>query len=359
MTGFQATALIQSGTAPYVVVLLLNWNGKTDTLECLASFNKIHYENYSVVVIDNGSSDDSVAAIKAAFPEYVLIETGANYGYAGGNNYGLRWALEHAADYVLLLNNDTVVDPDLLSQLVAAAQSKADAGVFGAKIFFYDQPDTLCYGGSRWDPARGCPTTLGWGEKDGVKYSEMSEVAYANGCAIFAPAQIFREIGVLDANMFLIYEETDFCYRARKAGYKSWFVPDAKVWHKISAAIGGSDAPLARYFNARNQLIWGTRHLDLADRMRLYRHIFRRLRQSFVPHFVLANAPRSWPRKLLWSASSWLRQFSRGLTAPGNKAELLGLFDFYRRRFGDCPDRVREWNAEAKRLRALAKQDSQ
>lgn len=339
---------------PYVVVIVLNWNGCSDTLGCIESLRAVDYPNFTTLVVDNGSSDDSLVTIRDRNPDITLLETGKNLGYAGGNNYGLHWALEHAADYVLLLNNDTVVDPGMLTHLVEAAKTKGDAGVFGAKIFFYDQPEILCYGGARWEPNIGCVTTLGWGERDGEPYSKMVETSYANGCALFAPARIFREVGLLDTGMFLIYEETDFCYRARKAGYKSWFVPDAKVWHKISAAIGGSEAPLARYFNARNQLIWGTRHLALLDRLRLYRHIYRRLLRAYFPPFIRATSAGSSVRSFVWATSTWARQFSRNLSSPANKSELLGLLDFFRKRFGDCPDQVRQWNSAAKRLKSIS-----
>lgn len=335
---------------PLVDVILLNWNGRGDTLECISSLQEMNYPNFRIVVVDNGSNDDSVSAIRGEWPDLNLIETGNNLGYAGGNNVGIRWSLEHGADYVFVLNNDTIVARDILNELVAASVLLENRAVLGAKILFYNSPETLCFGGARWDSSLGRLITLGWNMPDTAPFDRMTESAYANGCAIFVPSNIFKEVGLLDAEMFLIFEETDFCYRARKVGYKSWFVPGAKVWHKISASIGGSESPLARYFHARNQLIWGTRHLSLPDRLRLYRHILGRLRTAYWPKFVLPDQPGILPKRLLWASASWSRQLLRDFGSLGNKAEILGLMHFFRGRYGDCPQCVRDWNAEAKRI---------
>jgi len=335
-------------TRPRVAIIILNWNGCADTLECLASISAIDYPNFVAVVVDNGSTDGTPQEVRIRFPDAHLIETGRNLGYAGGNNVGIKWALDKSVDYILLLNNDTIVDPGILAFLVTAAISVDNAGIFGAKIFFYDRPELLCYGGARWDSDMGCPITLGWGEPDTGEYSHMVETAYVNGCALFAPTNVFRKAGLLDEGMFLIYEETDFCYRARKLGFKSWFVPEAKLWHKISAAIGGSESPLARYFNARNQLTWGNRHLPWVDRISLYRHVLRRLYRAYIPPIILAKTDASFLKRLAWALATWIKNASRNVASPGNKAELLGLLDYYRGHFGDCPEKVRAWNSHAK-----------
>lgn len=136
---------------PQVFIIILNWNGKTDTLACLNSLQKITYSNQEVVVIDNGSSDDSVAQIKTLYPEVIILETGENLGYAEGNNVGIRYALEHHAEFILLLNNDTIVAPDVLDQLANAALQNPEAGVFGATLFYMDKPDTVWFAGAQWN----------------------------------------------------------------------------------------------------------------------------------------------------------------------------------------------------------------
>ena len=142
-------------TEPRVAVIVLNWNGREDTLECLRSIRSIAYSNFGVIVVDNGSTDGSVAAIRASQPSVEVIDTGENLGFAGGNNVGIRRALELGADYVLLLNNDTVVDPGLLRAFVAAAALHPEAGAFGAKIYFHSEPTRIWYAGARWEAGAG------------------------------------------------------------------------------------------------------------------------------------------------------------------------------------------------------------
>lgn len=329
------------GGWPRITVVILNWNGKTDTLECLKSIKAICYPNFETVVVDNGSEDDSVFVIRNSYPDITVLETGINLGYAGGNNVGMRWALERGATYVLLLNNDTVVDPDILNSFVQAAKELKDGGLFGAKIFYYDEPNTLWNAGADWVPALGQHRTRGSRQVDGAEFNDIVESAYANGCALFASADVLREVGLLDESFFLIYEETDLSYRARKSGYKIYFVPNAKVWHKVSVSIGGYDSPIARYFNSRNQLLWAGRHLKLRDRLCVYRHVFSRLRMSFIPPFYLGNMEFSFLRRFRWGLNSWIRQFQRNILAPGNRADLMGVRDYLFSRFGDCPTTVR------------------
>ena len=136
---------------PEIFIVILNWNGKSDTLVCLTSLQSLQYSQYKIIIIDNGSTDDSVHEIRALYPEMTVIETGQNLGYAEGNNVGIRYALEQDAEFILLLNNDTTVAPDLLDQLVNAATQNSNAGVFGATLFYMDKPDTVWFAGAQWN----------------------------------------------------------------------------------------------------------------------------------------------------------------------------------------------------------------
>src|SRR5436190_7401977 len=137
--------------APSVAVIVLNWNGRDDTLACLESLAGLNYDNFQVMVVDNGSTDGSVGAIRPRFPGVEIIETGRNLGFAEGNNVGIRLALDRGMDYVFLLNNDTVVDPSLLSELVAAAERCPEGGIFGAQILYHSDPLKIWFAGARWD----------------------------------------------------------------------------------------------------------------------------------------------------------------------------------------------------------------
>ena len=333
---------------PYVVIIILNWNGRQDTLDCLLSIKSIDYNNFSTVIVDNGSEDDSVISFRRNYPDITVLETGKNLGYAGGNNIGMRWALEHGADYVLLLNNDTVVDPDILNGFVLSAEELKDGGLFGAKIYYFDAPNKLWNAGADWDPKLGDHVTRGSQKCDDGSYDQISESAYANGCALFARADVLEKVGLLDESFFLIYEETDLAYRATKAGYRVYYTPYAKVWHKVSISIGGNNSPIARYFTARNQLLWSRKHLSLLNRLRVYRHVLKRLRVSYIPIFHQNSHCHNVLRSYAWGLFSWYRQFQRNLTLPSNSADLLGLRDYFRSRFGDCPPEVRQLAALAK-----------
>lgn len=329
---------------PRVAIIILNWNGRDDTLACLQSVMKIDYANFWVIVVDNGSNDNSVAAIRAAQPHIDIVETGANLGFAGGNNAGIRHSLDLGADYVLLLNNDTEVDPGLLRAFVSAAQRHPQAGALSARIYYHDEPHRIWYAGARWSFEHGRFHQVGQGEIDAAGvFDQERETDYACGCAFFVPATRFREIGLLDDDFFLYFEETDWCYRARRAGHPSVYVPDAKLWHKISVSFGGEKSPLATYFITRNRLLWAKRHLGARQRLSVYLDTLRILSQRFIAPMggLLRQRPLTL-RARCWSAKEIFRD-------PVNQAYFLGVRDFCIRRFGNCPERVRvlgrKWSA--------------
>ncbi|MDP1678930.1 MAG: glycosyltransferase family 2 protein [Candidatus Nitrotoga sp.] len=332
----------RSDISPKVAVVILNWNGKDDTLECLASVGQLDYPNYEVVVVDNGSTDDSVDAISKQFPDITLLQTGANLGYAGGNNVGIRWALQHGANYVLILNNDTVVSTDLLTVFTNAMKFVPPHSVLGAKIYFYDKPDTLWFAGGLWKNQSNSVEHIGYGKQDSSAFNCVTEVDYITGCALFASAETFKEVGLLDERFFLTFEETDWCYRARAIGHKCIVIPEAKLWHKVSSSFGGADSPLISYFITRNKLFWAKKHLPKSARINLHKENLRILRRILLPPLSLANADSPLAKKLIWSFSSWLKTIKRNIGNPTNRATLMGMRDYYLDRSGNCPDQVRE-----------------
>lgn len=250
-----------------IVIVVLNWNGKQDTLACLDSLQKIDYPFFEVIVVDNGSLDDSVAAIRSEFPRVLLLEAKKNLGFAGGNNLGIQLALDHGARYVLLLNNDTVVAPDILQAFVDSA-SQGD--ILGAKLYLHDAPDTFDHFGGFWNKERGVFDLVANRFKEDNKSWEKAEVLdYVCGCALFIKREVFEAIGFLEEKFFLIWEESDFCFRAKRAGFTSLFCPRAKLWHKVSASFVGGKAH-STYFWWRNRLLWIERNCTEKEKRRLF-----------------------------------------------------------------------------------------
>lgn len=224
---------------PYVYIIVLNWNGLPDTLACLRSLSNIRYENYRVCVVDNASTDASVATIRSEFPQVEIIENERNLRFAEGNNVGIRHALAQGAVYVLLLNNDTTVDPGLLQALVPAAEAETEVGMVGPKIYYFDQPDLIWSAGGEISFWKGKIHHRGLRQKDSEKFDRVAEVDYLTACALLVKRAVIERVGLLDPEYYIYVEDADWCERARRAGFKLLYVPGARVWHKVSASSGG------------------------------------------------------------------------------------------------------------------------
>jgi GT2 family glycosyltransferase len=242
---------------PTVAIIILNWNGWEDTLECLNSLEKIEYPNYDVLVVDNNSSDGSSKIIKENYPDINLIKNEKNYGFAEGNNIGMKYAMNNSnPDYILLLNNDTIVDKDFLTEIVSVGESDKEIGILGPKIYYYGEPDKIWSVGGKisWKSCRGIH--IGLNEIDNGQYEEKREVEYINGCAFLIKTEVIKKIGLMDKKFFLYFEETDLALRASEVGYKSIYVPKAKIWHKISKSGGGIKGSVGLYYITRNRWLF-------------------------------------------------------------------------------------------------------
>lgn len=239
-------------TSPKVFIIILNWNGWEDTIECVESCLKLAYANSSILIVDNASSDDSEVILRERFPDIDIIQTGKNLGYAGGNNVGIRFALENGADYVWLLNNDTVVHPAALDEMVRVAELDPTTGMLGPKILLHSRPEYLNCVGSAINLITGQPNLIGLGEKDDGRFDEVKEMDTLSGCSLLVSKDVVDAVGLLDEKFFLFYEETDWILRAKRAGYRMLYVPGARIWHKVSASVGGHQSPLMLYYMTRN-----------------------------------------------------------------------------------------------------------
>ncbi len=288
---------------PRVSIIILNWNGWEDTIECLESVYQITYPNYDVIVVDNGSVNESVEKIKeyaegrltveSSFFEYatenkplqyielsleeaetgegaektvahvpsnnnlILIKSGKNFGFAEGNNIGIRYAFKALnPEYVLLLNNDTVVDRDFLTELVNVTESDEMIAFAGPKNYYYDyhgRTDVINFAGGKITMWRGKSEHIGRGDIDEGQYDRITSTDYVTGACLLARRETIEEVGLLDPVYFLYWEETDWCMRARKAGFKLLYVPKAKIWHKVSASSKNQKNLIIKYYSIRNR----------------------------------------------------------------------------------------------------------
>lgn len=324
--------------ASRVAVVVLNWNGCRDTLECLSSLQRLTHPA-RLIVVDSGSEDGSVAAIRRDFPDVELCETGVNLGYAGGNNAGIRVALKRAPEFILLLNNDTIVAPDLVTVLLDAAARVPQAAFFAPRIYYHALPTTVWYGGAEWDPnTLELSHTSNGVDEAALAGEDVREVAYACGCALFVRARVIDSVGLMDERFFLTYEEADWCYRARRAGYPSVYVPQAKVWHKVSASFGGAASPLVSYYMTRNRLLWARKNLAWWQFFHTCKASCRGLFRHSGISFHLPPRSNSGVARLkqyYWATAKYVRDARAFLATPTVRAQLAALRDFALCRFGN------------------------
>lgn len=245
---------------PHVVIVILNWNLADVTVSCVRSVLGGDYLNQRVLVVDNGSTDDSIAHLQHIFGETIeILATGENLYFAGGMNRGLQWALTTDAEYVLLLNNDTRIGTDMLSRMISMAESDPVIGLVGPMIYFEEPPNKIWALGSRrvsWLPI---PQEIGRGQIDRGQYSVPLDVDYLVGCAMLIKRLVLEEIGLLDPQYRMYYEDADFCARARGAGYRLVAEPRAKMWHLVSASAK-QEVALSRYHHTRYRIQFYRQH---------------------------------------------------------------------------------------------------
>jgi GT2 family glycosyltransferase len=239
---------------PTVYVIILSWNGRSDTLECLRSFKNVAYKNYRIVVVDNASVDGTVQAVRGEFPEIDIIVNSSNLRFAGGNNVGIKYAIEKGADFILLLNNDTLVDQNFLWMMVRTALSENNIGMVGPKIFYDNDKRRLWYAGGRIEWWKGWISHRGVREYDSGRYDDRCETDYITGCCILVKREVIENIGLLDESYYIYGEDADWCIRASRSGYKLLYEPSAIIWHKLSVSAGGHLSWFKNYNKLKSQL---------------------------------------------------------------------------------------------------------
>ena len=275
-----------------------------DTIECLESLKKITYPNYGVIVVDNGSEGNDVEVLREKFGDYIyLIENDKNYGFAAGNNIGIRKAMNRGADYVLLLNNDTVVAPDFLDELIEVASGDAKNGITGPNVYYYDRPEKICGAGgfiNYW--AITCPRR-GSRQAHSAKSEDITEVDYIARCCMLISRDVLLTIGSLDERLFFWYEDVDLCIRAARHGFKILSIPKSKIWHKVSATADRTRQAnlLTTYYVTKNRFILMEKHwsrLQFASSILCYVILLPKHFVSFLLHIRRWDILKSYLRGL-------------------------------------------------------------
>ena len=236
---------------PPVTLIIVAWNQLEKTLDCLKTVAVLDYPDFRVLLVDNGSEPPLAPAISARFPDVTMLRLPANLGFAGGYNAGLRRALESDSRYFLLLNNDTLLRPDVLTKLVAEIERSADIGLVTAKIYYAADPQRI------WTVGANLNLFLdlkdgGAGQIDTGQWDDPRDIDFAPFCALLIRRDVIEEVGLLDETFFLYYEDMDYCRRAKAAGWRVRLCPAAHVLHDVSASSGGRDSPMERYWMAQS-----------------------------------------------------------------------------------------------------------
>lgn len=297
-----------------VSIIVLNWQKPTETIACLESLARLDYPDVQVIVVDNGSGDDSVSLICQHHPDVVVLETGANLGYAGGNNVGIRHALMHGADIIGILNNDVTVEPDFLASLLAALDSQPNVGVVTPMVAERSADVGRVWAlGSSVDRRTATVSRNHAGEPVPSWREQPSfEVDVASGAAMLVKRGVFERVGLLDEAFFLYFEEVDWSLAVQRAGYRILAVPSSVVWHKVSATLG-TTSPIIDYYMLRNHLRLIGRHWSGIRRSYLWGKVF------------LRN---------LITIAAFTVKSRKGQRTPNRDARLLALCDAVLRRSG-------------------------
>lgn len=226
---------------PRVCIIVLNWNGWQDTIDCLASLQNLNYANHEILTIDNGSTNDSVRRINERFPKIPITRLERNLGFSGGCNVGIRHALASGAQYVWLLNNDTKVEPRTLEAMVEVAEKDPRVGAVGSVLYDMHNPDRVqAWGGGK--------VNLWFGRSSlCAEQTPEDELSYVTGASLMLRKQSIEQVGLFDEAFFMYWEDVDLCFRLRKAGWKLAVARDSQVWHKESASVDTKRIAFDRY----------------------------------------------------------------------------------------------------------------
>jgi len=272
---------------PRVAVVVLNWNGTNDTIACLESLEKLDYPAAEIVLVDNGSEPPAADTIGARFPAVTRIQLPENLGYAGGNNAGIRYAMEQGHDYVWVLNNDTVVTPSSLREAVEVARADTRIGVVGVKILAMEKPDRVWVAYGQVTYRQSLVRLIGYFWLDDGRFDTQRDVEWVPGTAMLLRREAIEQLGGFDEEYFAYHEDVDWCTAAGRRGFRIVFAPQSVIYHKGHQSSGGRVYVSPRqYLAGRNMVLFVRKHGSLAERAKF-------------AFFVLSTLPLQYLRRLL------------------------------------------------------------
>lgn len=272
-----------------IAVVILNYKLKDLVLKCVDSVLKSSYKNLQVIVVDNNSGDN----IEQSIPhnsKIIFIQSGGNLGFTGGNNLGIKKALETRADYIFVLNPDTTIKNNTISELLKKTE-KYNAGIASPKIYFSNSK-IIWYAGGKFDSANVLGSHIGVDQKDVGQFDQDNETDFATGAAMFIKREVFEQIGLFDERYFMYYEDSDFCFRAKKAGFKIMYIYSSLVYH-LNAQSTGLGSSLQDFYITRNRMLFASKFLSLRTQFALLREAFRnsssKIRRKALIDFLLSR----------------------------------------------------------------------
>ena len=224
----------------HIKILILNWNGQHLLKSCLDSIKKIDYSNYSVMVIDNGSTDSSVNMVQENYSDVNLLVLEKNYGFSGGYNRCFTRMKDEYSGFVMLLNNDTEVDTNILKSFIKAKEKYGENNLYGGKIFYQNNPELIWYAGGNVNMQQAKISHRGIRKNDSAEFSKSLKTDYITGCCLFTSMEVINKLNGFDERFNMYGEDVDLCLRAKKAGINCYYWPDAELYHHVSASIGGA-----------------------------------------------------------------------------------------------------------------------
>jgi len=242
---------------PKVGIVILTYNRVEVLKDCLLSILESTYRNYVVIIVDNASTDGTSDVIMSQFPSARLVRSEVNLGYTGGNNLGIKYALrKENCDYVFILNDDTIVNPNSMTKLINVAETNSKIGIVNPKILDSETRSRMCKRYGKYN------FYLGIGYSSLLNKNGIEEIDLMRGTSFLLKKEVIEKIGLMDENFFLYFDEADLSYRVKKAGYIIVYVPTAIVYHQILHSFSGTINPIVLYYSTRNELLFARKHLN-------------------------------------------------------------------------------------------------